>query len=319
MNNFRPSAVSPQFFIESRDIDDFVSEFGPYSGRYVVRHPQGWMKAFLNHLKDLSPIEQDRARAYAERIKHALIDTRFPYGEDKSWAENVQALQSKVNFEYIVGDALDPAPFKCWVEALPDIRKSRQGSFEIRGALSEYLEAFNPLLLISPAVYIVDAYFSPLNDDEEYILRAIFERIKGSRCFDVHIITRDVTSLSRDSERFMPRDELDDRFAKHYAQIIPKERNLFLHLVDDRKKDCIHLRLHNRFFLTRFGALDFGPGLKLFNDAVPQIQGYVVQEKTHNNHKATYIDGVARHAERLPRLSHIAYPRCVSTIKVSRS
>jgi len=44
------SAISPNYSLELRDIQDFVAEMGPFNGQYAAKYPQNWMQEFERHI-----------------------------------------------------------------------------------------------------------------------------------------------------------------------------------------------------------------------------------------------------------------------------
>ena len=54
----------------------------------------------------------------------------------------------------------------------------------------------------------------------------------------------------------------------------------------------------------------------MLKQPLPQQNAFVLDKGHHAVLKQTYIDGVARHAERLPKLPKIAYPRGVNSFVI---
>jgi hypothetical protein len=108
--------------------------------------------------------------------------------------------------------------------------------------------------------------------------------------------------------------KIEVNFKRMYRDLIPKVRRLTLHLVTEGKLGGDALRLHDRFFLTTHGSINFGQGYLLINQPLPQQNAFVVDKEHHQQFKQTYIDSVARHAERLPKVSSIPYPLKVVSI-----
>ena len=94
-------------------------------------------------------------------------------------------------------------------------------------------------------------------------------------------------------------------------------RSLCLHLVtEDPARDG--LRMHDRFLLTRHGAINFGHGFLVLNQRQPQMNAHIVDQEHHKILKSTYIDGVSRHKEKIPQNPAVACPFSVTTFQVSR-
>jgi hypothetical protein len=318
MNDFSSKVVvDPRFAIESRDIVDFLSEFGPFNGRYVPRYPNNWTTLFKEHIEDLSleSLTPVKKQAIYERIRREILLCSVPIGwnyvDENTWAQNVTNAIKDLNKLIIVGDALDPKPFTPWIDAIEDIRQTRKRSWPFHGTVSEYLDSCRPLLLNSPASYLIDCYLDPFSDVAEYLVRSMFASANGSKCYSIEIITRRSACgskhKSKDSQG-MNDAEIELEFKRMYRGIIPKDRNLKLHLVTEGKLGGDALRLHDRFFLTMHGSINFGQGFLLVAQRIPQQNAFITDKDHHELLKQTFINGVARHIEKLPKVSGIAYP-----------
>ncbi len=315
--------VDPRFAIESRDVIDFLGEFGPFNGRYVPRFPADWASRLRDHVEDLSIRDPVKRQGMMERLRREATLCTVPVGwrweNERSWRSNVElALPANAN-QLVVGDALDPVPFKGWVDALEEIRETRKRSWPFHGGISEFADACLPLLLNSPAAYLIDPYLDIFSELGEMFLRSLFDSAKGSRCYSIQVITRRGACGSRDREkdaRFMSDAEIESLLIATYRDVLPKDRELKLHLVTEGKPGENALRLHDRFFLTVHGSINFGQGFYVLKQPFPQQNAYVLDRDHHIVLKHTYIDGVARHGERLPRVSNAAYPRSVNSFAI---
>jgi hypothetical protein len=322
-NSEKNVLIDPRFAIEWRDIVDFLSEFGPFNGRYVPRYPNSWPNRLKDHLDDISQIslEPVKKQAMLERIRRELplcsVPISWKYSDDKSWAENASAFASNINKSIVVGDALDPLPFVSWIDAVEDIRQTRKRSWPFQGTVSEYINSCTPLLVNSPSAYLIDCYLDPFSDVAEYLVRSLFAAANGSKCYSIEIITRRSTCGLRDKKlndsQQMTDSEIDSEFKQIFSHLIPKDRNLKLHLVTEGKLGSDSLRLHDRFFLTLHGSINFGQGFLLVNQRIPQQNAFVADKDHHTRLKQTFIDGVARHSDKLAKISGIAYPLKVTT------
>jgi hypothetical protein len=315
--------VDPQFGIEWRDIVDFLGEFGPFNGRYVPRYPNDWTARLKEHLEDLtlSAYGPVKRQAILERIRRELplcsVPVSWEYAKETSWSANISQAITNHQDSIVVGNALEPAPFKAWADALEDIQESRRRTWRFHGTVSEYVEACRPLILNSPASYLIDCYLDPFSDVAENLLRSLFTVASGSKCYSIELITRKSICGEKSglrNTRDMSETEIEVNFKRMYRGLIPKDRRLTLHLVTEGKLGGDALRLHDRFFLTTHGSINFGQGYLLLNQPLPQQNAFVVDKEHHQQFKRTYIDGVARHAERLPKVSSIPYPLKVVSI-----
>ena len=325
MSKFPVSAVCPTFCNELRDIQDFISEFGPYNGHYVARFPQNWLQDFSTHLSQLKPVERQAAKTLFEKIKLAFVDSDLPYNPEEAWSTNAVTYKAKSKYLHLVGDGLDPSPFKSWVELLPDIRESKVRTWKFKGSWAEYFSSIQPLLFNAPAAYLVDRFFDPMDSESENLLVYLLDKIKGSRCYEIHVVTRpssfdDAAKESGLSSKIFTNSEfayVEKKISARYLSKIPKDRKLYFHFVFEDRARGNYLRMHNRYFLTKFGAIDFGQGYDIQNQPIPQMDAYVLDKAHHLNLSATYIDGVTRHTEKLTKKSEIAYPLKVMTCSLS--
>jgi hypothetical protein len=307
--------VDPQFAIEPRDVVDFLAEFGPFNNRYIPRYPSDWASRLSQHVEDIAPGDPVKRQAIFERIRREALLCTVPIGwkwdGDSPWRTNVQKFFPSDRKPLVVGHGLDPAPFSAWVEALDEIRETRRRSWPFRGAIPEYVEACLPLLLNSPSSYLIDPYLDIFSETGEMILRSLFDRSKGSRCYSIQVITRRGACNSANRSKVsttMTDLEIGSLLRKIYKGILPKDREIRLHLVTEGNTGDYALRLHDRFFLTTHGAINFGQGFFVVNQPQPQQNAYVLDKDHHLVLKQNFIDGVARFNERLPRLPTVAYP-----------
>lgn len=318
--------VDPRFAIESRDVCDFLGEFGPFSGRYVPRYPADWASKMREHINDLSIKDPVKRQAIMERLRReapvCTVPVSWRWSEEQSWRSNVQvALRGKANC-LVVGDALDPAPFKAWVDAIEEIRETRRRSWPFHGVIAEFLEACLPLLLNSPAAYLIDPYLDLFSELGEMLLRSLLDASKGSRCYSIQVITRRSTCGSegrKNAAGFLSDEEIESRLRRVYKSVLPKDRELKLHLVSEGMRGDHLLRMHDRFFLTAHGAINFGQGFFVLKQPLPQLpqqNAYVVERDHHVVLKQIYIDGVARYGERLPKVPSIPYPQGVRSFVI---
>lgn len=312
--------VDPQFAIESRDVVDFLSEFGPFNGRYVPRFPSDWSARLRQHVEDLSINDPVKRQAILERLRREAVLCTVPVGwkwdDECSWRINVEQSGLRDITQLVVGHALDPEPFIAWVDALDQIRETRRRSWPFHGGIGEYVDACLPLLVNSPAAYLIDPYLDIFSELGEMLLRSLFGRVSGSRCYSIQVITRrSACGLENRVEDapLMTDEEISSLLTRIYKNVLPKDREIKLHLVTEGRSKENALRLHDRFFLTMHGAINFGQGFFVIKQPLPQQNAYVLDRDHHLVLKHTYLDGVARYSECLPKLPKIAYPRMVNT------
>lgn len=325
MNDSTRVLVSPSFPIEWRDVDDFLGEFGPFNGRYVPRYPNDWIEKLRHHLSDIDSKHlppRERAALF-ERLRRELMLCTTPvnwsWDPMKSWGQNIQDVLSAVPDPTVVGDALDPSPYKNWAHVSGDIKRSRKRTWNFHGLVSEYVNRCTPLLVNSPAAYLIDPYLDPFSDAFENLLLSFFELIKGSRCYRLELITRQSACGGRDhsdAKTWMSEVEIKDSLNRIYRQRIPKDRALAIHLVQEAKLRQEGLTMHDRFFMTIHGAINFGQGFLVISQRQPMQNAFVVDKEHHALLKEVYINGVARYGEKLPKLANVAYPKGVTSVEI---
>ncbi len=315
--------VDPLFALEARDIDDFLAEFGPFNGRYVPRYPSDWAARLRAHLEDLSVSNPVKRKAMVERLRCEANLCTVPVGwkwqSDRSWRWNVEQQSPAKENLLVVGDALDPEPFRSWSDAVDEIRGTRRRSWPFHGAVEEYLDACEPLLINSPTAYLIDPYLDVFSQVGEMLLGSVFAAVTGSRCYSIQIISRRSACGSRGRPEDAPPmsdEEIQSQLDMIYRDVLPKDREMQLHLVSEGRAGERWLRLHDRFFLTTHGAINFGQGFFVLKQPLPQQNAYVLDRDHHMVLKRTYIDGVARWSERLPRVPGVAYPKDVNSFKL---
>jgi hypothetical protein len=324
MNKLSPTViVDPRFAIEWREIEDFLAEFGPFNGRYVPRYPNDWILQIKRHIEELSldTLGPVKKQAILERIRREIplcsTPVSWDYADALSWSANIHKAFDKFDRLIIVGDALEPEPFLAWVDATEVIRQTRERSWPFHGTISEYLDFCRPLLLNSPAAYFIDCYLDPFSNVAENFIRSLFSLVKGSKCYSIELIIRRSTiniAGIRPEPRRLSDSDLQSEFERIYSGIVPKDKSLKIHIVTEDKLGGNALRLHDRFFLTTHGSINFGQGFLFIDQKVPQQNAFVPDRSHHEFLKQVYIDGVARHGEELPKISGIPYPIRVTSI-----
>lgn len=321
------TVVSPAFAIEWRDVDDFLGEFGPYNGRYVPRFPKDWLEQLRHHLDDVDANQlppKERAALF-ERLRRELLHctspTNWAWDPAKSWSENLLSTSNSVAEDLIAGDALDPTPFKTWSQIAGEVKRTRNRTLNFNGLFSSYVSLCKPLLLNAPSAFLIDPYLDPFSDDFENLLHLFFDLISGSKCYNIELITR--RQACGDRNRMEPRDwmmdpEIQQKLKDIYGPRLPKDRQLRVHLVHEGRKDDEALILHDRFFLTNHGAINFGHGFRISSQAKTMQNAFIVDRPHHENLKEIYINGVARFLEHLPKRSEITYPKSVTTLSLMR-
>lgn len=317
------SAIHPEFFLEYRDISDFVDQFGPFAGRYVAPFPPDWTLAFQRHLDMLTPIERTRAVNRLDQVRSALAARRGTPAvqADEPWPAIVTRLTREGrSFQHVVGNALDPGPGKTWTDALDAIRDSRPGHRLIRGAVEDYVEEVEPLLERGPSAYLVDPYFDVLGKQLP-VLRALIQRMLGSRCYELHVVVRYDKALALPCRRKQRFEIFSAAVKELYQDALAPDRALHVHLIEYNGNEPNCLDLHRRYFLSHAGGLEFDKGFHVPHQLPtnPQMTVTLVSRDLHPKLMETYERGVAGFGTNKKRLSGHIYPWGVKTIDVNSS
>ncbi len=325
MSDFNRVVISPSFPIEWRDVDDFLGEFGPFNGRYVPRYPNDWLEKLRHHLADIDTdhLPPRQRAALFERLRREIMLCTTPvswsWDDSKTWGLNVQDVLGVAPDTTVVGDALDPSPYENWAYSAGDIKRSRSRTWNFHGLVSDYVNQCEPLLVNSPAAYMIDRYLNPFSDAFENLLLYFFNLIKGSRCYRLELITRQSSCGGRnqsDPQTWMKESDIKDSLERIYGKRIPKDRYLAIHLVQEARFGQEGLTMHDRFFMTKHGAINFGQGFLVVSQRQPMQNAFVVDKNHHSLLKEVYINGVARYSEKLPKISNLPYPKGVTTIEL---
>ncbi|CAN1528372.1 hypothetical protein MCEMIEM28_01335 [Burkholderiaceae bacterium] len=319
--------VSPTFAIEWRDVDDFLGEFGPYNGRYVPRFPKDWLEQLRHHLDelDVNHLPPKERAALFERLRRELLHCTSPanwaWDPDKSWSENLLSASGLAADDLIAGDALDPTPFSTWSQIASDVKRTRNRTLNFNGLVSSYVDLCKPLLLNAPSAFLIDPYLDPFSGAHRELLLSFLANLSGSKCYSIELITYQSACGNGNRPReeppvWMTEDEIQLELKETYRSYLPKDRQLRVHLVQTGRKHEGGLALHDRFFLTNHGAINFGHGFKISNQTKTMQNAFIVDKQHHETLKEVYINGVARFLERLPKRASITYPKSVSTISL---
>lgn len=293
-------AVSPRFFDNFRDLSDLLAEFGPYNGRYVQNYPSDWEKKLRDHLTHLSEFDQHKAKQILSRynlngIKSILINNnKLEYSPNISWTENVEALQKNKTFDDVIADLYDEgAIFQKWEDKVEEYRAKRERSTHLHGKPGEYIALIEPLLKKGPAAYFVDPFFRPTDEDNINLIERLFEKVANSDCYQLHFFIRKKHALDKNAHDSESKSKWDlDEYKKELEcclkRFVRSGKSLTINLFEDNKNE---FEAHNRFFITKFGALDFGKGFRGFNYSVAQIPVHIVDKGMHEDLIKWYISG----------------------------
>lgn len=253
MENNRASLISPKFCIDINDLKQLRREFGPANARFIAKTPPDWINELITWADDISgAVEQSTVKEIIRRIKDEGYIVNSPY-EPKSWADSVSlAVTNPKAFEFSIGEALDPDPLLSWQEAYDEIADSRRTGWMTNGAAKDVLQYVKPLTDTANFVYWVDPYFNPFKDDNHQdFLDGVLVHLKNLSC-------RCVAIVSYNAGNELPED-LEGEMTRFFSSKLRPGLSLHWHII----RPSSGLELHDRFFITDKGAIDFGKGTTL--------------------------------------------------------
>jgi len=304
MVDFRLSAISPRFYREARDIGDFVDHYLPESS------PETWIAAFQQWLGNLPPAEAlfiKNNYLFKGWVRDALAKAPYKVQLDgKSWVENVRKLPPG-SLEFCVGDAQNPAGFADWLGVLHQIRAGSKTQFKYLATAENLASLISPLLRVSPSLYIVDPYALLITKSDFEVFCCLVMLLGGTPCYRIHVITRDFFSAKgAKRERAMEQlmqcgvlnyQQFEGKVKEQFVKIVPKDRELFVHLVDDSTKGANLLELHKRYALSKAGGLLLDKGITVTGR---QQDVACVDRITAESELLQYQDHVERFDQKLP-------------------
>ncbi len=314
MVDFRLSAISPRFYREARDIGDFVDHFGIHKWRFVADLPESssetWIAAFQQWLGNLPPAEAlfiKNNYLFKGWVRDALAKAPYKVQLDgKSWVENVRKLPPG-SLEFCVGDAQNPAGFADWLGVLHQIRAGSKTQFKYLATAENLASLISPLLRVSPSLYIVDPYALLITKSDFEVFCCLVMLLGGTPCYRIHVITRDFFSAKgAKRERAMEQlmqcgvlnyQQFEGKVKEQFVKIVPKDRELFVHLVDDSTKGANLLELHKRYALSKAGGLLLDKGITVTGR---QQDVACVDRITAESELLQYQDHVERFDQKLP-------------------
>ena len=330
MDVHKLALVSPRFYVELRDVDDFVDQFGFHRWRFVADIPysaqESWSLSFQGWLENLLPVEASVVKRYLANgwILQALSQVRLKVDfVGSTWSENAAQLRSDA-FDVCVGDGVDPGDKPGWPRALAQLRGTSRLHFDYFAIPKVFVELVSPLVVAAPITIIVDPYALLVTESDFEVLSSLLTRLSGTRCFQLHVITRDwFKTKARNKEGRLHElsscgvlnfDGWCEKIIERFRPTLPSGRNLFVHFVDDSRKSKDLLEIHERYVLNRLGAIELSKGVTMTGreQKFTCVDRVSASEKFH-----CFEDQVVRFDERLPRKAGQKRPFAVRALKVS--
>lgn len=310
--------VDPRFALEWRDIDDFLNEFGPYNGRYIPGLPKNWVELFKSHLDDLGlqPVKKQEYLTKAWQKARLCIDPKnWEWNDSKGWNQNVQHHIPKERNPIVIGNALDPLPFLSWADGISEIRESGSTSWTFIGSVNSYYEICRPLLVMSPSAYLIDPYLDPFDSEVKKLIKYFLYLMSGSKCYSIEIVRSFDEKNKRFSRNSFDYESIRDELENQYGSFVPKKCSLKIHILKDKRGN--EISLHDRFFLTKVGAISFGHGFNLSAGGSYQ-NAHVIDERHHEFLRNAYINSMGSISDASSKKGPIIGSKNIETVSISR-
>ena len=304
MSNFNAiDALHPQFFEDWSQFREIISNYGSYKGRYLADFPaNNWQHQVIDfaaeHMNDIDAAKLRRIldRYCPNGIHSMLINLGWEYDSDNSWRMNTDKYKANKTFRNTVPSVFERDKSVTFEDIIFDLTCDDNASTSVSGKTGEYIELIRPLLKKGPAAYFIDPYCWPLEDGYRNFIKRVIEESLNSDCYRLYFYSR----FNEYGERGPSGVELTRRYReKIIEEFQPSMRRgkieeLVFHFVNDSKKKP---ELHNRYFLTKYGAIDFGKGFGQFNLRTTAIEVQAVQRNNHEKLRGFYIDNKAEFSE----------------------
>lgn len=256
MNEF--FAADPACCADSSELRYLMSQFGPYTGRYLAEYPESWREKLSIHLEMLKPMESERVKTILRRAREKsalVVNPSLPWSESISWLENAIRLADSrpPTFQGVIAapdDGGNPKTVTIENMDLPLVADEN-----VDGTADEYVRVSRTLMLISSEIYFVDPYLNPARSDVAEVLRKMLDVLNKRKCQRVVCFARTsnvVGSLKHSWDEV--RTALDCILS---AVSWSADRAFEYMLVDDERMDT---KMHGRYLFSIKGGVRFDQG-----------------------------------------------------------
>ena len=248
---FREYALEPAALSSWEAVRFFLSNVGPWRGRFIAKYPKHWKRMVYEALT-CADVARSRVEAYLAALDPRVFSPRpgAPYDGDRTWLANALDEHARVPFDEII--AVDPGTASGVTEAAivteahPAWRRD-QGRLVARDPAT-FAAALTRLLEGSRRIAIIDPYFRGDQRNKRETIAAFMSRVQGSATVEIHASPADIT----------------DQFFRQVAQqhlpgALPLGRAVTLHTWQQRPGGP---RLHNRYLITDVGGVQFGDSVE---------------------------------------------------------
>jgi hypothetical protein len=248
-------AVNPNLFATLDDARFLIDGLKFEHGRVVSDYPENWAGEVAK-LLTRHPVKRKRLRTWLEQLA-TFVNTQRRYDRERSWPDNVRAIQaSRLKFHAVID--CDVPQEECILDALtfqPDDPLwdiDRQIVVE-RSYHRELARPSEFIFLHASKIQLVDPYFDPGDETFQGTLRAFLGPVaKRSRK------AKPVIELHTCCDR----QGFDDRFWDHVQTNLPscfcRGQSLDVFLWATRPEGE---RFHARYVLSNIGGIEYEGGL----------------------------------------------------------
>ncbi|WP_291983253.1 MULTISPECIES: hypothetical protein [unclassified Candidatus Accumulibacter] len=252
-------AADPLSCENSGDLRYLLSQFGPFTGRYLAAYPVSWRGEIRERCETLGPIEAERVKVLLRRARERaalLCKAALPWDDRNNWLENYRSVLRQHPREFASG--IVPRPFQARdVIMIDDLDLSPTADESIEAIPKEYLRVSKTLLLLSPELVFVDPYLNPCKSDRQDVLVEMFRLAGRGKC-------RGITCWARDSEIVGDRRYSWDEVRAAIEKILtaaewPGDREFRYLLVDDA---TCRSKMHARYLVSIKGGIRYDQGFQ---------------------------------------------------------
>jgi hypothetical protein len=248
---FREYAIEPAALPSWEAVRFFLSNVGPWRGRFIAQYPKHWKRMVYEALT-CADIARARVEVYLDSLDPRVFSPRpgAPYDPERTWLANALAEHARLPFDEIIaadpGAAAGVAEAATVTEDHPAWRRD-QGRLVARDPAT-FAAALTRLLAASRRVAIIDPYFRGDQRNKRAPLAALVAHVQVTATVEIHASTLHIADhhFRQVARQHLPTD-------------LPLGRAVTLHTWQQRLGGP---RLHNRYLITDVGGVQFGDGVE---------------------------------------------------------